>query len=174
MCPESTELLLSGCWTGLTWNPKIQIRYIDTKHQIADMLTLGNFTRDGWNNLLHCSTSAISALSAVPRISAWLAAPKGWRKGCKNEKKKNRVVAKSKPTVTNLAVSVSPRSSSVNSPLASRSPEILKAPSRQIALSGRLGVSVNQNSNPDAASSSQGWHRDALLDESTRRLCCSR
>ena len=30
---------------------KIQIRYIDTKHQIADMLTKGNFTRDEWNNL---------------------------------------------------------------------------------------------------------------------------
>ena len=33
---------------------KIQIRYVDTKHQLADMLTRGNFTRDEWNhNLLH-------------------------------------------------------------------------------------------------------------------------
>ena len=32
---------------------KIQIRYIDTKHQHADILTKGNFTRDEWNNLLH-------------------------------------------------------------------------------------------------------------------------
>ena len=29
----------------------IQIRYIDTKHQLADILTKGNFTRDEWNNL---------------------------------------------------------------------------------------------------------------------------
>ena len=29
---------------------KIQIRYIDTKHQLADILTKGNFTRDEWNN----------------------------------------------------------------------------------------------------------------------------
>ena len=35
-----------------------------------------------------CSTSAISALSAAPRISASLASPKGWRKGCKNNQKK--------------------------------------------------------------------------------------
>ena len=34
-------------------DPKIQIRYIDTKHQIADILTKGNFRRDEWNNLLH-------------------------------------------------------------------------------------------------------------------------
>ena len=31
---------------------EIQIRF-DTKHQLADMLTKGNFTRDKWNNLLH-------------------------------------------------------------------------------------------------------------------------
>ena len=34
-------------------DPKIQIRYIDTKNQFADMLTKGNFTRDEWNHLHH-------------------------------------------------------------------------------------------------------------------------
>ena len=33
-------------------DPQVQIRYIDTKHQLADILTKGNFTRDEWNNLL--------------------------------------------------------------------------------------------------------------------------
>ena len=33
-------------------DPKIQIKYIDTKIQLADMLTKGNFTRDEWNHLL--------------------------------------------------------------------------------------------------------------------------
>ena len=32
--------------------PKIQIKYIDTKNQFADILTKGNFTRDEWNHLL--------------------------------------------------------------------------------------------------------------------------
>ena len=31
----------------------VQIRYIDTKHQLADILTKGNFARDEWNNLFH-------------------------------------------------------------------------------------------------------------------------
>ena len=31
---------------------KIQIEYIDTKNQLADILTKGNFTRDEWNHLL--------------------------------------------------------------------------------------------------------------------------
>ena len=31
---------------------KIQIKYIDTKNQLADILTKGNFTHDEWNHLL--------------------------------------------------------------------------------------------------------------------------
>ena len=69
----------------------------------------------------------------------------------------------------NLTSSVAANSLSVNSPIASRSPEILEASGRLIGFSGRLGASANQNSNPDEASSSQGWQRDALLDMSTRR-----
>ena len=37
----------------INMDPKTQIRDIDTKHQLADLLTKGNFTRDEWNNLLH-------------------------------------------------------------------------------------------------------------------------
>ena len=33
-------------------DPKIQIKYIDTKYQLADILTKENFTRDEWNHLL--------------------------------------------------------------------------------------------------------------------------
>ena len=31
---------------------KMQIKYIDTKKQLADILTEGNFTRDEWDHLL--------------------------------------------------------------------------------------------------------------------------
>ena len=53
MFHEPTKLLWIGCLTGLIWTTEIQIRYIETKKQLADMLTKGNFTRDEWNNLLH-------------------------------------------------------------------------------------------------------------------------
>ena len=46
MFPEPTELLLIGCSIESIWTP-------DTKNQLADMVTKGNFTRDEWNNLLH-------------------------------------------------------------------------------------------------------------------------
>ena len=36
----------------INFDPKIQIKYIDTKNQLADILTKGSFTRDEWNHLL--------------------------------------------------------------------------------------------------------------------------
>ena len=52
MFPEPTELLSIGCSIESIWIPTIQIKYIDTQNQPADMLTKGNFTRDEWNHLL--------------------------------------------------------------------------------------------------------------------------
>ena len=77
----------------------------------------------------------------------------------------NRIVAKSKPTTMNLAVSVSTSSSSVNSPIASKSPGILKASCRTDWSSS--GKPDARNSNHDASSSSQEWQKDALLDGCT-------
>ena len=47
------RVALDWLFDRITLEPKIQNRYIDIKHQLADMLTKGNFTRDEWNNLLH-------------------------------------------------------------------------------------------------------------------------
>ena len=82
-------------------------------------------------------------------------------------KEDNRIVAKSMPTAMNLAVTVSTSSSSVNSLIASKSSGILKAASRQIGCSGKPDVRSQRNSNPAAASSSQGWQKEAVLDVST-------
>ena len=74
------------------------------------------------------------------------------------KEKKNRIVAKSRSTAMTLVSSVPTSSSSVNSPIASRSP---------VGLSGKPGANTSQDSNPDASSSSQGWQRDAQLFIST-------
>ena len=55
---------------------------------MADILTKGHFTRDEWNHLLCLFQHQPFQLSAAPRISACLAAPKRWRKGRKNNQKK--------------------------------------------------------------------------------------
>ena len=66
MFPGPTELRLDWLFDRINLDPKIQIKYIDTKNQLADILTRGNFTRDEWNHLLNaCSISAISVLQCA-------------------------------------------------------------------------------------------------------------
>ena len=42
---------VSRKWINL--DAKIQIKYVESKNQLADILTKGSFTRDEWHNLLH-------------------------------------------------------------------------------------------------------------------------
>ena len=149
---------------------KTQIRYIDTKHQIADTLTRGNFTRDGWNNLLYLfNISHFSSLCCAKNFSL-ISCTKRMAKRMQEQSEESKIVAKSRPTAMNLTSSVAASSSSVNSPIASRRRGILKASSRQVGLSGRPDASTSQHSSYDAASSSQGWQRDAQLFISTGKL----
>ena len=47
------RVALDWLFDRINLDSKIRIRYIDTKHQLADILTKGNVTRGEWNNLLH-------------------------------------------------------------------------------------------------------------------------
>ena len=44
--PRTHRVALDWLFDRINLDPKIQIKYIDTKNQLADMLTKGNFTRD--------------------------------------------------------------------------------------------------------------------------------
>ena len=46
------RVALDWLFDRINLDPKIQIKYIDTTNQLADILTKGNFTRDEWNHLL--------------------------------------------------------------------------------------------------------------------------
>ena len=46
------RVALDWLFDRINLDPRIQIKYIDTKNQLADILTKGNFTRDEWNHLL--------------------------------------------------------------------------------------------------------------------------
>ena len=46
------RVALDWLFDRINLDPKIQIKYIDTKNQLADMLTKGYFTRDEWNHML--------------------------------------------------------------------------------------------------------------------------
>ena len=46
------RVALDWLFDRINLDPKIKIKYIDTKNQLADIQTKGNFTRDEWNHLL--------------------------------------------------------------------------------------------------------------------------
>ena len=64
------RVALDWLFDRINLDSKIQIKYIDTKNQLADILTKGNFTRDEWNHLLsmfnisHFSSTVCSAAMA--------------------------------------------------------------------------------------------------------------
>ena len=64
------RVALDWLFDRINLDSKIQIKYIDTKNQLADILTKRNFTRDEWNHLLcffnisHFSSTACTAAMA--------------------------------------------------------------------------------------------------------------
>ena len=87
-------------------DPKIQIKYIDTKNQLADILTKGNFTRDEWNHLL--TLFNISHFSSTSYITAMA-------KRAQQDSGEGRVTAKSRPMMNLTARTPSVVSSSASS-----------------------------------------------------------
>ena len=102
------RVALDWLFDRINLDSKIQIiKYIDTKNQLADILTKGNFTRDEWNHLLcsfifrHFSPTVCSAAMA---------------KRSQQDSGGERVTAKSKPmnliartpSVVSSSTSVSP------------------------------------------------------------------
>ena len=151
------RVALDWLFDRINLDPKIQIRYIDTNHQLADILTKGNFTRDEWNHLLCLfNISHFSSVCCAQNFSL-TSCTKTMAKRMQEQKEEHRSVAKSKPTVMNLASNVSTSSSSVNIPIVSKRPGILKAST------GKPDVRRRSNSKPDAASFSLGRLQDAYL-----------
>ena len=85
---------------------EIQIKYIDTKNQLADILTKGNFTCDEWNHLLTLFT--ISHFSSTACTAAMA-------KRAQQESGEGRVTAKSRPMMNLTARTPSFVSSSASS-----------------------------------------------------------
>ena len=91
---------------------KIQIKYIDTKNQLADILTKGNFTRDEWNHLLCLfNLSHFSSTNCSEVMS----------KRTQKDAGEERVTAKSKPMM-NLVSRYRVRDPKVLASTASESP----------------------------------------------------
>ena len=97
------RVALDWLFDRINLDSKIQIKYIDTKNQLADILTKGSFTRDEWNHLL--------CLFNISHISP-TACTTAMAKRAQQESGEERVTAKSKPMMNLVARTPSVVSSS--------------------------------------------------------------
>ena len=95
-------------------DPQIQIKYIDTKNQLADILTKGKFTRDEWNHLLSLFNISHSSSTVCAEAMA---------KILQQDSGEERVTAKSRPMMSLIARVPSNVSSSTSVSLVKRSYE---------------------------------------------------
>ena len=104
------RVALDWLFDSINLDSKIQIRYIDTKHQLADTLTKGNFTRDEWNNVLHLFNVGHFRSICCAKNSSLVSCPNTMAKKMSEQKGEERSAAKSKSTATNLSFSCSDKS----------------------------------------------------------------
>ena len=148
---------LDWLFDRINLDPKIQIKYIDTKNQLADILTKGNFTRDEWNHLLNLFNISHSSSTACTAAMA-----KRARQGSGEE----RVTAKSRPMM-NLTARMPSVVSSSTSSNPGRTSYGYQDPGKSVASDDRSGKP--ENSSPPGCSkedygrswSSQEWKSGA-------------
>ena len=88
------RVALDWLFDRINLDPKIQIKYIDTKNQLADILTKGNFTRDEWNHL--------SCLFNISHFSSTVCSEK-IEKRLQQDSGEERVTAKSRSMMSLIA-----------------------------------------------------------------------
>ena len=85
------RVALDWLFDRINLDPKIKIKYIDTKNQLADILTKGNFTRDEWNPLLCLFNISLFSSTDCSEVMS---------KRKQKDSGEERVTAKSKPMMS--------------------------------------------------------------------------
>ena len=88
------RVALDWLFDRINLDPKIRIKYVNTKNQLADILTKGNFTRDEWNHFLCLFFNSHFSSSVCSEVMS---------KRTQKESGEERVTAKSKPMMSLIA-----------------------------------------------------------------------
>ena len=138
------RVALDWLFDRISLDPKIQIKYIDTKNQLADILTKGNFTRD-----CHFSSTVCSAAMA---------------KRIQQESGEERVTAKSRPLMNLTARMPSVVSSSTSSSPGKRWYGN-QDPWKSVVVDDRSGPAGYSKLDYDRSWSSQEWKSEVTAHD---------
>ena len=104
---RTQRVSLDSLFDRINLDPKIQISHIDNKHQLADIFTRGNFTRDEWNNLLHLFNISHYSSTCCAENCSLISCPKTMAKRMQERKGEDSIVAKIEIYSDELAFSCS-------------------------------------------------------------------
>ena len=90
------RVALDWLFNKINLDPKIQIRFFDTRHQLADISIKGNCTRDEWNTLLHLFNISHFSYFCCAQNFSLTSCTKMMAKRMQEQKEEDRIVAKSK------------------------------------------------------------------------------
>ena len=98
------RVALDWLFDRINSEPKIQIKYVDTKSQLADMLTKASFTRDEWNHLVRLFNIMSFSMFSCSHFCNFLSDPIGKqsvmsKRGQETTSSEGSPMAKPKPTV---------------------------------------------------------------------------
>ena len=133
------------------------------RHQTPTSQTYGE---NEWNNLLHLFNISHFTLLFWSQNFSLTSCTKTMANKMQEQEREEKIVAKSKPTM-NLAFTVSTSSSTLQNPIASKKPGDTQGTRKDWSNTKKPEA---REFNRDAASSSQGWQKDAVLDANTKRL----
>ena len=85
------RVALGWLFERINLDSKIHIRYSDTKHQLADILTKGNFICDEWNNLLHLFNITHFSSTCCAKNSSLTSCPKKMTRMAQEQKEKKEL-----------------------------------------------------------------------------------
>ena len=165
------RVALDWLFDRINLDSKIQIKYIDTKNQLADMLSKGNFTRDEWNHLLRSFNISHFSSTECSEVMS---------KRTQKDSGEERVTAKSKPMM-NVVSRCSERTPNVLPSAATESPgktryesqSLLSLQTEKYDRTERPVVFAYTSSysewNVDKTWSSQEWKSDELMEDRTGR-----
>ena len=145
------RVALDWLFERIKFDPKIQIKNINTKSQLADILTKGNFTRDEWNHLLCLFNISHFSFTNCSEVMS------------KTDAGAERVTAKSKPKM-NLVSRYSARDPNVRVSTASESPGKTKSESQNVPLSS-LNVQQPRTVRPVLGASSSNYSKWNIDDK---------
>ena len=145
------RVALGWLFDRINLDPKIQIKYIDTENQLADMLTKGNLTRDEWNHLLSLFNSSHFSSTVCSEALA---------KRVQQDSGEERVTAKSRPMMSLIARASSTLSSSASGSLEKKIYESQSPWSAKAEKNDRTGQPVVDRDVYSASYS--GWDDDKV------------